>query len=197
MARFLNCVKRRLGLKPAVSDFARMSLVRQKQLLAIYREISLQLADRLASSDDLVEGIAFSRGKLLPGLTWTTWPVFEATFGGNAGRDRLMSGLKLALEDLRRYQCSRVFIGGSFVSQKTKPRDFDLVFDGAGMDLSTIRSRMPELIGFSEEERCLQLERYGGQLIPNSSIWLGVSMLEFLLYDDRYEEHKGVIGIRL
>src|SRR5438046_1923419 len=72
-------------------------------------------------------------GNLPPGVHETTWGIFVARFGINERRRRLISGLKRALDSLKRAGCTRAYIDGSFVTAKDQPGDFDACWDPVGV----------------------------------------------------------------
>ncbi len=55
-------------------------------------------------------------------------------FAINAQRQRLITGLAAALRKLGLAGCRRVIIGGSFVTSKQNPNDFDGWYDDFGLD---------------------------------------------------------------
>lgn len=60
-------------------------------------------------------------GRLPPGIHWATWQEIEARFGFSSRRQHLLSGLRLALEELNRAGCHIVYLDGSFVTAKREP----------------------------------------------------------------------------
>ena len=64
-------------------------------------------------------------GYLQPGVYESSWPEFMERFATNAKRQRLITGLAAALLKLGQAGCRRVIIGGSFVTSKQNPNDFD------------------------------------------------------------------------
>ena len=61
-------------------------------------------------------------GNLPPGVHTSTWALFVTRFGITDHRRRLISGLKGALDSLKRAGCRRAFVDGSFVTGKEQPR---------------------------------------------------------------------------
>jgi hypothetical protein len=68
-------------------------------------------------------------GYLYPGIYYVTWADFTTKFGSNDRRRRLLQGLHSALTLLARTGCKEVYLGGSFVTLKEFPNDFDGCFD--------------------------------------------------------------------
>lgn len=99
------------------------------------------------------------RGYLPPGQHIATWREFLERFGTNPHRLRLATGLAAALRKLAIAGCTHVVIGGSFVTSKEQPNDFDTYFDDFGLNFETID---PIFIDSDEMER--QQEVFGGEL---------------------------------
>lgn len=94
------------------------------------------------------------RGYLPMGIHSTTWREFMVRFGTNPHRLKLSTGLAAALRKLAIAGCTRVIIGGSFVTAKNEPNDFDGYFDDFGIDFDVLDSifseeidRQPEVFG--------------------------------------------------
>ena len=77
-------------------------------------------------------------GLLPPGVHRATWDDVTTRFGNTPWRRRLLDGLGVAIDDLRRAGCRAVYIDGSFVTSKEISNDFDACWDEAGV--------MPELL---------------------------------------------------
>jgi hypothetical protein len=77
----------------------------------------------------------------------------------NFKRLKLATGLAAALRKLAIADCTRVTIGGSFVTAKELPNDFDAYFDDFGLNFETLD---PIFIDRDEIER--QQEVFGGEL---------------------------------
>jgi hypothetical protein len=73
-------------------------------------------------------------GYLPPGVYETSWQEFMERFAVNPHRQRLATGLAAALRKLGAAGCRRVIIGGSFVTTKEKPNDFDGWYEDFGLD---------------------------------------------------------------
>jgi hypothetical protein len=77
-------------------------------------------------------------GYLPPGIYETSWLEFMSRFAINRQRQRLATGLAAALRKLSVAGCRRVLIGGSFVTSKEHPNDFDGWYEGFGLDLNLL-----------------------------------------------------------
>ncbi len=101
-------------------------------------------------------------GYLPPGVYEISWSELMERFVTNSHRQRLATGLAAALRKLGIAGCRRVVIGGSFVTNKEYPNDFDGWYESFGLDLNVL-DRL-----FLEDSR-LQFEILGGTLFepPN------------------------------
>jgi hypothetical protein len=75
-----------------------------------------------------------STGLLPAGVHPATWPLFVERFGTSAYRREQLVKLEVALRLLRNAGCTRVFVGGSFVTAKSEPNDVDVAWDVGGVD---------------------------------------------------------------
>jgi hypothetical protein len=118
-------------------------------------------------------------GYLPPGVYEISWSELMERFVTNSHRQRLATGLAAALRKLGIAGCRRVVIGGSFVTNKEYPNDFDGWYESFGLDLNVL-DRL-----FLEDSR-LQFEILGGTLFepPN---------YEGFFQTDRDGRPKGVI----
>lgn len=81
-------------------------------------------------------------GELPPGIHMATLEEVDAIFGtANERRQMLMKGLKKALALLEKGNVSKVFIDGSFVSDKDEPNDIDGCWSTISADASKLDSR--------------------------------------------------------
>ncbi len=100
------------------------------------------------------------KGNLPPGIYETTWTEFKNRFGFNSHRKNMLIGLSTALQLLGRANCQRVYLGGSFVSNKEYPNDFDGCYDDMSID--------DELLDpIFDEELIVQQDRFGGELLAD------------------------------
>lgn len=97
--------------------------------------------------------------KRLPvGIHETTWKELAAHFGTTPARGELLDGMRDALRALAFARCSRVYIGGSFTSDKAKPGDWDGCYEGAGV----LEERLPGSI--LEESQARMKLNYRGEI---------------------------------
>ena len=85
-----------------------------------------------------IPGFDPATGALPAGIHEATWPEVVVRFGINAARLRLLSGLRRALNTLAAAGCSRIYLGGSFVTAKAEPGDWDACYDPSGVDSTAV-----------------------------------------------------------
>jgi hypothetical protein len=102
-------------------------------------------------------------------------------FAINPHRLRLATGLAAALRKLGLAGCRRVIIGGSFITDKEEPNDFDGWYDDFCLDLDVLDSLFVE-----EVDR--QQSVFGGRLFDLPSY-------EGFFQTDRSGRPKGVIAL--
>jgi hypothetical protein len=132
---------------------------------------------------------------LLPGIYRLSWLEFVERFGWNNHRRKLLKGLNRQIEILKSAGCGRVILGGSLLSRKPLPGDFDGCFDLEDVDRTKLALLEPRLLAVDRSE----LERAdGGALVPSIYIpSLGATTTEFLQFDTQRQRVKGVVLIEL
>jgi hypothetical protein len=115
----------------------------------------------------------------------------------NDRRQELIAGLKRACELLQQAGCPRIYIGGSFVTSKKIPGDFDVCWEDDNVDFVKLKGLDPVLLDF-KNHRAAQKSKYGGELFPAGSIASadGKTFLEFF-QQDRDGNPIGIIAIDL
>ena len=140
--------------------------------------------------------LRFGIDGLLPaGIHWTNWEDFTRKFGGNPWRQKLLSGLRAALENLKDAGCRTVYVNGSFVTDKVLPNDYDACWEEDGVDPEALD---PVLLTF-DPGRATQKAKYMGELFPASVIASseGLSFLQFFQTDKNTGKPKGIVAIDL
>jgi hypothetical protein len=120
-------------------------------------------------------------GYLPPGVYEATWVEFAQRFGTNPHRLRLLTGITAAMRKLALAGCRRVVIGGSFVTKKELPNDFDAYYDDFGLDFDIL-----DPLFVNERER--QSDVFGGELEPTVGY-------DSFLRRDRAGNPRGVIAL--
>ena len=116
-------------------------------------------------------------------------------YATNTRRGELLGGLLDALHHLRAAGCTTAYLGGSFVTAKEHPGDFDACWESRGVDASRLDR---ELLDFGDA-RAAQKARYGGELFPVevSAEPAGTTFLDYFQRDRESGEPKGIIAIAL
>jgi hypothetical protein len=68
-------------------------------------------------------------GYLPAGDHQATWTELVERFGGTYGRRQILQGLRFVLDQLRNRGVTHAWIDGSFVTDKPRPRDVDVLYD--------------------------------------------------------------------
>ena len=113
-------------------------------------------------------------------------------FVTNDHRQKLFAGFGEVVRVLGNAGCSRVYLDGSFVTDKAMPKDFDGCWDAVGVDASKID---PVLLDF-KKSRAAQKQKYCGEMfIANFLDSSGVTFLDFFQTERSTGQRKGIIGI--
>ena len=133
-------------------------------------------------------------GLLPPGAHPSTWPVFVERFGASPHRQQQPLKLETALRLLRDAGCARVFVGGSFVTDKSEPNDVDVAWDVEGVDADAVD---PIFFDF-ENERAAQKRRFGAEFLPAQLVegLTGRSFVQFFQFT-RDDEPVGNVVVDL
>lgn len=134
-------------------------------------------------------------GNLPPGVHWATWQEFVERFGLSPHRDKLLMGLRSALDVLKAAGCQAVYIDGSFVTTKSVPNDFDACWDIEGVNPDLL----DPILLILKDGRVAQKAKYFGELFPAqfSDGITGLRFLEFFQIDKETGKLKGIIAIDL
>lgn len=144
----------------------------------------------------MIPNLVSSRGhaeQVLPiGLHFVGLREFRDAFAFNAHRAWLFEGFKAACHDLRVAGCARVFVGGSYVTSKLEPSDYDACWDPVGV------SNTLEPILYDENLLLERRERYRGDLlIGGCDPGPGGEWFRYLSRDKVTGEERGMIGVKL
>ena len=134
-----------------------------------------------------------SRGLLPKGIYRANWQEIVKRFGGNRQRSQLLRGLKEALDLLRDAGCRRVYLDGSFVTEKQSPNDVDVCWDVDGVDPMSLDSVFFEF----DNGRAAQKAKYGAEFFPAQAPQHLKTFLDFFQIDKESGEAKGIIELLL
>jgi len=134
----------------------------------------------------------FNDGLLPEGVHEAVWDEVVAALAFSRKRQWLLEGLRLALIALGSAGCERVYIDGSFVTDKEEPGDFDICWEMASVDISALDPVMSEL----RHPRASQRAKYRGDILPNVvERGSGVPFLDFFQVEKETGKQKGIIAI--
>lgn len=139
---------------------------------------------------------AFNPDKNLPpGVHWAKWQEFVERFGTTPHRQRLLRGLKSAIDSLSKAGCLVVYIDGSFVTEKENPNDYDGCWEITGVDPYLLD---PILLNFNNGQAAQKI-KYLGELFPAQTLegMTGKTFLEFFQVDKNTGNQKGIVAIDL
>jgi hypothetical protein len=132
------------------------------------------------------------KGFLPPGEYEVNWAQFTERFGTNPYRLAMLEKMKQPLADLKAAGVKEIFIGGSFVSAKAKPGDFD---GGFRTSFSTSMKLMDSPVGANPK---IQHDLYGGVMFRDG-VNLGrgqaYEIKDFLSYNRRLNRPVGIIKL--
>lgn len=134
-----------------------------------------------------------SKGFLPPGIHPTSWAEFATTYGTTPRRSALLANMEFLLQEARRTGHSdKIYVGGSFVSAKPNPVDFDLTWKISGKEIAKLQETTPIVVNREHQKSLL-----GGQLMatyPNSP---NGGVLQFLMENRKYRIPVGVVELDL
>lgn len=73
-------------------------------------------------------------GNLPEGIHPATWQEVEEVLAFNERRKELFAGLRRACQSLKLVGCRKIYIGGSFATNKEFPGDFDICWEDDEVD---------------------------------------------------------------
>jgi hypothetical protein len=136
------------------------------------------------------------RGELPSGVHPATIQEIEKHFGsGNAHRERLFRLLLSALDNLKNAAVKRVYINGSFITDKGYPNDVDGCWDVHNEIDQDILD--PVFLDFSRNRQRMK-EKYGVDFFIAGSVELGSGYPFVQFFQTNKEGHeKGIILLNL
>ncbi|HUG69303.1 MAG TPA: hypothetical protein VMM76_16245 [Pirellulaceae bacterium] len=137
-------------------------------------------------------------GNLPPGAHEATWDEIVLRFSWTSRRRELLAGLKVAMDPLREAGCRRVFVNGSFVTDKDEPGDIDVAWDPTGVDVDRLLELEP-VFGDFDHGRAAQKAKFGCEFFPSSfaADLVGNTFLAFFQIDKETEAKKGIVALDL
>lgn len=92
----------------------------------------------------------------------------------NVRRCKLLKGLHRQMQALKTAGSKHVIVGGSLVSRKSRPADFDGCFDASSLDFEMLNRIEPGLLG--EEEVHADLKARDGRVLIASVLLTGLRL---------------------
>lgn len=135
------------------------------------------------------------RGTLPAGVHLASWDEFAERFGGSAHRQVLLDGLQRAAANLRVAGARVIWLGGSFVTDKEEPDDWDAVWDPSGSDMTKIDPVFLDLADLANG-RFRQKAKYGGELLVGVEASSGMAFQSFFRLDENGDP-KGIVRLDL
>ena len=130
---------------------------------------------------------------LPPGVHNTTLEEVETRFATSVHRKHLFSGFRDGVIALRKAGCRKIFLDGSFVTEKSVPGDFDVCWDSTGVDPAKLD---PILLDFSNRRK-KQKGCFHGEFFPANLLADGKHFFFDFFQIDKYTGNtKGIICIR-
>jgi hypothetical protein len=127
------------------------------------------------------------------GLHWIGIRDFRDTFVGNYHRSRLFEGFVKGCIQLRTAGCARVYVGGSFITSKQFPSDYDVCWDPVGVTPNGLDECL-----FDRSKVAEQLKKYRGEwFIGKHGNGPDSAMYRFISTDKATGIERGMVGIKL
>jgi hypothetical protein len=143
-------------------------------------------------------------GNLPPGVHVATWDEIVARLGHTPWRRTLLAGFEQVVRALQGAGCRRVYLDGSFVTDKERirgepPGDFDGCWDPTGVDPEVLLGLAPSLLHDTRWPRAVQKATYHGEMFIADWPADPVSGEAFLAYfqHDKQGRAKGIILLEL
>jgi hypothetical protein len=129
---------------------------------------------------------------LPPGVHNATLEEVETRFATTDHRKHLFSGFKDAVNVLCKAGCHKIYLDGSFITEKSIPGDFDVCWDDKGIDDTKL-----DLIFLDfKDNRKNQKGRFYGEFFPANCLADGQhTFLDYFQIDKYTGNAKGIICI--
>jgi hypothetical protein len=134
------------------------------------------------------------QGLMPAGIHRASWREFKTSFGTTVLRENRIRQLESIGHFLGRAGCRAIYVGGSLISAKLKPLDFDACWVKDGVNLELVRSRAPELL----ETFAIRAARFKGDIwisdeLVTASDKSEMPALEYLQRNPRRKARVGVL----
>ena len=132
--------------------------------------------------------------KVLPlGVHDATLEEVEARFASSDHRKRLFAGFKEGVIALHKAGCHKIFLDGSFITEKPIPGDFDVCWDHIGVD----DTKLDPVFSDFNDRRKKQRERFRGEFFPATLLADGKHLFFYFFQIDKDTGNaKGIICIK-
>ncbi len=136
-------------------------------------------------------------GNLPQGIHILTLAETKSLLVFNERREDLFNGFTRAWSSLQQAGCQKIYIGGSFATNKEFPGDFDACWDTTNIDFKTLIDIEPVLLDLNNN-CAAQKAKFGGELFPADlpTALTGETHLDFF-QKDRDGNPKGIVSIHL
>ena len=137
-------------------------------------------------------------GLLPAGIYETDFDELRGKMGWSRKRLALLDGLEQALKLLAESGVKRVYLDGSFVTDKDRPNDIDGCYDLTAGAAAEVLTRMAPIFPPTPENRKRARELYGADFFPAAATELG-SGQPFLQFfqKDREGRERGVLMLEI
>ncbi len=121
----------------------------------------------------LVTAVCGQPDVLPPGVHPATLAEVHATFGWSARRAWLLEGLDIAIADLLRADCQRIYLAGSFVTAVDEPDDFDGCWDPVGVKRNALHRMYDDMPAMKIAQKAHHRGELwiGNHKIPGFNAW--------------------------
>jgi len=136
-------------------------------------------------------------GNLPAGIHLSTWEEIKDVLAFNEHRQQLLEGMKRVSEILKQAGCNRIYIGGSFVSRKTYPKDFYMCWDEEQVDFELLSNLDINLLDAGRNKRLSQKRIYGGEIFPASAYANDYDTFLEYFQKDKNLNNRGIVAIDL
>jgi Family of unknown function (DUF6932) len=134
-------------------------------------------------------------GVLPPGTHSASWSEFAQRFGCTPRRQVLLQGLLEAAANLRQAGARVLWVGGSFVTDKEEPNDWDGVWDPSGADMTKVDPVLVDPVDLATG-RHRQKSKYSGELLVGVEASSGMPFQRFF-QEDKDGNPRGIVRLDL